>query len=152
MPLANSSFLSKVTKPSFRLITTLKAIKGNLAYHQLLRRARPSLPNNPINLLPTQLIKFKHAAPENKIKRCTLIINLRPITPMPPGYSDFSWWTNFLHLMNFVLKNDINLYHWEKYVIWLKSGLLRLYPTRPKNMKAQPHKFKQFHGTKYSEI
>ncbi|KAG5574121.1 hypothetical protein H5410_063887 [Solanum commersonii] len=47
--------------------------------HQVVRRARPSSPNDPTFLLSTQLPEFNPATPENKIKACITQIRLRPI-------------------------------------------------------------------------
>ncbi|KAG5581492.1 hypothetical protein H5410_052119 [Solanum commersonii] len=54
-------------------------------------------------------LDLTHAkGPENKIKTCTISIKLRPITPMPPGYSDFSRFGQICPFDDFSLKNDVN--------------------------------------------
>ncbi|KAG5631716.1 hypothetical protein H5410_003433 [Solanum commersonii] len=68
----------------------LKATWGTLVNRRVVRRARPSSPNNPTCLLSTKLLKLNPATPKKKIKTCTYQIKLKANIPMPPGYSHFS--------------------------------------------------------------
>uniref|UniRef100_M1DNJ1 Uncharacterized protein n=1 Tax=Solanum tuberosum TaxID=4113 RepID=M1DNJ1_SOLTU len=71
MLLAIKGFSPKVTEFNIIFGNKIKVRWGFKVNHRVIRRARPSSPNDPMCLLLTQLPEFNHATPKNRTKACT---------------------------------------------------------------------------------